>query len=232
VARDTTVYYNTGLDAGTRYYYKVESYNDVGRSESDVVNATTNTRVYFTDIQGVPWAKDAIENLAGLGVIKGVSGTQFAPNRTITKAEFAVMIVRAFDLETAPVGSLADVRSDKWYYKDVMTAENFGIISGDANNRFYPDSPITREEISVMVYKALQASGRKFDVHDNSVLERFTDKHNISPHAVSSMAVLVGEGIMEGLQGNTLGPKYNATRAQAAVFIYRALLNSEPPDEL
>ena len=46
------------------------------------------------------------------------------------------------------------------------------------------------------------------------------------------MAVLAGEGIMEGLQGNTLGPKYNATRAQAAVFIYRALLNSEPPDEL
>ncbi|HOQ07809.1 MAG TPA: fibronectin type III domain-containing protein [Clostridiales bacterium] len=228
VGRDTTEYYDSGLNAGTRYYYKVEAFNDVGRSESKVADARTNTRVYFSDIGNVPWAKDAIENLAGLGVVKGVAGTQFMPNNTVTRAEFAAMIVRAFKLETAPVGSLADVRYDKWYYREVMIAENFGIISGDANNRFYPERPITREEIAVMVFRALQASGRKFNVHDNSVLEKFIDRNNISPGAVSSMAVLVGEGIMEGLQGNTIGPKYNATRAQAAVFIYRALTMTEP----
>jgi 2',3'-cyclic-nucleotide 2'-phosphodiesterase/3'-nucleotidase/5'-nucleotidase len=187
--------------------------------------------VFFTDTGSVPWAEDAIENLAGLGIIKGVTDTLFMPGNTITKAEFAAMTVRAFKLETAPVGSLADVRYDKWYYREVMIAENFGIISGDAANRFYPETPITREEIAVMVFKALQASGRKFNVHDNTVLEKFIDKHNISPHAVSSMAVLAGEGIMEGLQGNTIGPKYPATRAQAAVFIYRALTRSEPGDE-
>lgn len=230
VAKDTTVYYDSGLNAGTRYYYKVEAYNDVGRSESKVVNATTNTRVYFSDIGSVPWARDAIENLAGLGVVKGVTGTLFMPNNTVTRAEFAAMLVRAFKFDTAPVGSLADVRYDKWYYREVMIAENFGIVSGDAGNRFYPERPITREEIAVMVFRALQASGRRFNVHDNSVLEKFIDRNNISPDAVSSMAVLVGEGIIEGLQGNTLGPKYNATRAQAAVFIYRVLLKSEPAD--
>lgn len=232
VAKDTTVYYDSGLNAGTQYYYKVEAYNDVGRAESSTAEARTNARVFFTDTGSVPWAEDAIENLAGMGIIKGVSGTLFKPNNTISKAEFAAMVVRAFKLETAPVGSLADVRHDKWYYREVMIAENFGIISGDVNNRFYPESPITREEIAVMIFKALQVSGRKFTVHDNSVLEKFIDKQNISPHAVSSMAVLAGEGIMEGLQGNTLGPRYNATRAQAAVFIYRALINSEPPDEV
>ncbi len=231
VAGDTTVYNDSGLNAGTRYYYKVEAYNDVGSSASDAVEARTNTRVFFTDTGSVPWAEDAIENLAGLGIIKGVTDTLFMPGNTITKAEFAAMTVRAFKLETAPVGSLADVRYDKWYYREVMIAENFGIISGDAANRFYPETPITREEIAVMVFKALQASGRKFNVHDNTVLEKFIDKHNISPHAVSSMAVLAGEGIMEGLQGNTIGPKYPATRAQAAVFIYRALTRSEPGDE-
>jgi hypothetical protein len=63
------------------------------------------------------------------------------------------------------------------------------------------------------------------------VLEKFIDKDQISPHAVSSMATLVGEGIIEGLQGNAVGPKYAATRAQAAVFVYRALTKSEPGDE-
>jgi hypothetical protein len=57
------------------------------------------------------------------------------------------------------------------------------------------------------------------------VLEKFKDRNNISPHAVSSMAALVGEGVIEGLSGNTIGPRYTATRAQAAVFLYR-LLNS------
>src|SRR5690606_38111786 len=123
---------DSGLNAGTRYYYKVEAYNDVGRSESKVVNATTNTRVYFSDIGSVPWARDAIENLAGLGVVKGVTGTLFMPNNTVTRAEFAAMLVRAFKFDTAPVGSLADVRYDKWYYREVMIAENFGIVSGDA----------------------------------------------------------------------------------------------------
>lgn len=228
LVKDTTEYYDSGLSAGTRYYYKVEAYNDTGRSESNVAEARTNTRMYFSDIGGVPWAKDAIENLAGMGIIKGKSGTLFMPNDTVTRAEFAVMLVRAFGLETAPVGSLADVRYDKWYYREVMIAENFGIVSGDGNNRFYPERPITREEIAVMVFRALQASRRKYNAHDNSVLEKFIDKNNISPGAVPAMAVLVGEGIMEGMQGSTLGPKYNATRAQAAVFIYRALTKTEP----
>jgi len=228
LVKDTTEYYDSGLSAGMRYYYKVEAYNDNGRSGSNVAEARTNTRVYFSDIGGVPWAKDAIENLAGMGIIKGKSGSLFMPNDTVTRAEFAVMLVRAFGLETAPVGSLADVKYDKWYYREVMIAENFGIVSGDGNNRFYPERPITREEIAVMVFRALQASGRKYNAHDNSVLEKFIDKNNISPGAVPAMAVLVGEGIMEGMQGNILGPKYNATRAQAAVFIFRALTKTDP----
>lgn len=228
VPENTTIYYDNSVSAGKRYYYKVAAFNKAGSSESIVAGATTSTRVHFTDTKGVPWAEDAIENLAGMGIIKGVSGTLFKPGNTITKAEFAAIVVRAFGLETAPVGSLADVRYDKWYYREVMIAENFGVISGDKNNRFYPESPITREEMALMVYKALEASGRKFTVHDNSVLEKFIDKQNISSNAVSAMAVLVGEGIMEGMQGNIIGPRYTATRAQAAVIIYRALMKTSP----
>ncbi len=230
---NTNMYYDNTVAAGVHYYYKVEAFSTAGSAESAVADVTTNTRVYFTDTNNVPWAKDAIENLAGMGVINGINGSKslFGPNNTISKAEFAAMVVRAFGFNTAPVGSLADVKQGKWYYREVMIAENFGIISGDANNRFYPESPITREEIAVMIFKALQVSGRKFTVHDNSVLEEFIDKQNISPHAVSSMAVLAGEGIMEGLPGNTIGPKYTATRAQAAVFVYRALIKSEPGGE-
>ena len=225
VGKDTTVYFDNSVVYGKQYYYKVASYNDTGSSESTatVVAVKASTKSNFTDLAGVSWAKDAIENLAGLGIIQGVTDKVFAPNSTITKAEFTTIVVRAFGLETAPIGSLADVRSDKWYYKNVMIAENLGVIAGDANNRFYPEAAITREEICMMLFKALQVTEKNFTIHDNSKLEKFIDKNNISPASVSGMATLVGEGVIEGLPGNIIGPKYTATRAQAAVLVYRTL---------
>lgn len=225
VSSNTTAYVDNAVVYGKQYYYKVASYNDTGSSESpaSAVAVKTSTKSNFTDLAGVSWAKDAIENLAGLGIIKGVSEASFAPDKTISKAEFATIVVRAFELDTAPIGSLADVKSDKWYYKSVMIAENLGVISGDGNNRFYPEAAITREEICMMLFKALQASGKNFTIHDNSKLEKFIDKDNISPDSVAGMATLAGEGVIEGLPGNIIGPKYTATRAQAAVFVYRTL---------
>lgn len=223
VSSNTTIYFDNAVVYGKQYYYKVASYNDTGSSESPVTTVKASTKSSFTDLSGASWAKDAIENLAGLGIIKGVSEKSFAPDKTISKAEFATIVVRAFGLDTAPIGSLADVKSDKWYYRSVMIAENLGVISGDGNNRFYPEAAITREEICMMLFKALQASGKNFTIHDNSKLEKFIDKNNISPASVAGMATLAGEGVIEGLPGNIIGPKYTATRAQAAVFVYRTL---------
>lgn len=224
VGKNITTYSDSNLSAGMKYYYKVVSYNATGSSESSEVDVRTNTRVTFTDLGGAAsWAKDAIENLAGMGITKGISGNLYKPDNTVSKAEFTAMVVRAFKLDTVPVGSLADVKPDKWYYKEIMIAENFGIVTGDNKNKFYPEAAITREEIAVMLFKAMEASGIEYTGHDNSVLEKFTDRNMISPYAMASMATLVGEGIMEGFPGNAIGPKYTATRAQAAVFLYRAI---------
>jgi len=224
VSSNTTFYYDNTVLYGKQYYYKVAAYNDTGSSESpSVAVKTAAAKAKFLDLGEVTWAKDAIETLAGMGVIKGVTETTFAPNRTISKAEFTVIVVRAFGFNTAPIGSISDVKPNKWYYKDLMIAENLGVISADSNGKFYPDNAITREEICMILFKAIEAAEKKFTIHDNSVLEKFIDKNNISPAAVSSMATLAGEGVIEGLPGNVIGPKYTATRAQAAVFLYRTL---------
>ncbi|HEX2947483.1 MAG TPA: S-layer homology domain-containing protein [Clostridia bacterium] len=221
--KNITSYTDNLVVPGSLFYYKVVSYNATGSSESLETSVRINTKAYFSDLGSVPWARDAIENLAGLGVIQGVRGTIFKPNGTITKAEFTAIVVRAFNFDTSTVGSLADVRSNKWYYRDIMVAENLGIISGDSQNRFYPETPITREEIAKILFKALEVSGKEFTLHDNSVLEKFNDKNRISPDALASVATLVGEGIIEGVSDNAIGPRNTATRAQAAVIMYRTL---------
>lgn len=224
VGKDVASYTDSGLISSTKYYYKVVSYNATGSSESSETEVKTHARVTFSDLGGdASWAREAVESLAGMGIANGIAKGLYSPGNTMSKAEFTAMVVRAFKLDTAPVGSLADVKPDKWYYKEVMIAENFGIISGDSRNRFYPEAAITREEIAVILFKAMEVSEKEYTSHGNSVLEKFIDRDMISPYAIASMAMLVGEGIMEGFPGNTLGPKHTATRAEAAVFLYRAM---------
>ncbi len=223
VERDVTSYVDAGLSGQTQYSYKITAYNGSGEADSASFEMKTGAYVQFSDVAEGFWARDAIINLAGRGIIKGVTETQFKPGNTITKAEFTAMMMRAFQLDTAPVGSLADVKIGAWYYNEVMIAENLGIVSGDSGNRFYPNRMITREEMAVIVAKTLNTVGNPLNAHDNSVLEKFWDRDLISPSALSSIASAVGEGILTGLPGNALSPKKTLTRAEAAAIIYRVL---------
>lgn len=223
VGPNVTSYSDSNLYSGITYIYKVVAFSASGSSESREASATTGKKVTFSDLGSVSWAKEAIENLAGRGIISGKGGNRFMPGDKVTKAEFVAMIMKSFKLETVPVGSLADVKVGKWYYKDVMTAEYFGIISIDENNRFYPDRPITRQEIALIIFKTLEVVGKPLNGYDNSVLEKYRDKDLISPYALSSMASLVGEGVMSGVSANSLAPQNSATRAEAAVFIYKVI---------
>lgn len=223
VGANVTAYSDKNLYSGLTYIYKVVAFNGSGTGESGEATATTGEKVTFSDLGSVSWAREGIENLAGRGIIKGKSGNKFAPGDTVTRAEFVAMMVRAFKLETIPVGSLADVKVGKWYYREVMTAEYFGIISADDKNKFYPDRPITREEIALIIFRTLEVIGKPLDGYDNSVLEKFRDRDQISLNALSSMASLVGEGVMSGVSSNSIAPKHSATRAEAAVFIYRVI---------
>lgn len=223
VDRDVTSYVDAGLSGQTQYSYKITAYNGSGDADSASFEMKTGAYVIFSDVPEGFWAREAIMNLAGRGIVKGVTETQFKPGNTVTKAEFTAMMMRAFQLDTTPVGSLADVKIGAWYYNEVMIAENLGIVSGDSGNRFYPNRMITREEMAVIVAKTLNTVGNPLNAHDNSVLEKFWDRDLISPSALSSIASAVGEGILTGLPGNALSPKKTLTRAEAAAIIHRVL---------
>jgi len=221
VDADVTTYTDTGLKPGTRYYYRVKAYNKSGSSSASLANTYTKSAVTFKDIESVPWAVEAIEDLASRGVVNGKGNNNFKPNDTITRAEFVCIIVRALGFETTPVDSFVDVKPGKWYYDELMSAKAMGIINGDSSNRFYPDEPITREDIAVILVRAAKAAGKPFNGHSNSVLEKFHDKNLISSYAIASVATLHGEGVINGKSGNIIGPKDKATRAEAAVMVYR-----------
>lgn len=181
------------------------------------------TPVTFDDISS-HWAKKEIEALATKNIIFGKTADLFAPQDKLTRAEFAVLVARALDLETkAYAGTFKDVKENKaWAYAGVEAAARAGIINGLGDGTFNPDAQITREEIATIIVRAVG--------HENSALLKdldtskvFADEKIISSFAKVSVKQAVALGIVNGRGGNIFAPQDNATRAETAVMLYRAL---------
>lgn len=219
-------YTDNNLDAGKEYHYKVKAFN--GSLYTHYTNTTialTNFPKTFADLNSVQWAKTAIENLSGRDVIKGKSTNPniFAPNDKITRAEFINLVVISLQFNKSPVGTFEDVRPEHWFYKNVIIAKNLGVVSGIGNNLFYPNEPIKREDMAVILARALKISGNPLPDYDLSILDKYSDRNTISNYALISMALLHGEKIINGKSRNIIAPKDYATRAEAAVILYNTL---------
>lgn len=225
---NTVKYSDNSVEAVEDYYYRVKAFK--GSTYSGYTNISlTHTHVAktFEDLNSVSWAKKSIEYLAGRDIIKGksINPNIFAPNDKITRAEFINLVVISLQFNKTPVGTFEDVKPEHWFYKNVMIAKNMGIVSGIGNNLFYPNEPIKREDMAVILARALKISGITLPEHDISILNKYSDKNDISSYALTSMAILNGEKIINGKSSTILAPKDYATRAEAAVLLYNILIN-------
>jgi hypothetical protein len=177
----------------------------------------------FIDIVG-HWAARDIEQMVKLSLVMGVSATEFAPNRAITRAEFTALLIRAVGLETGQVaGKFTDVPANKWYYSVVNTAAEAGLVSGYGTT-FGPDDPITREQMAVMISRALVFKDENVELTANEkmlLLAVFVDRKDISVWAGDGVAQAAYLGIVKGRSSNMFVPRGIATRAEAAVMILR-----------
>lgn len=179
---------------------------------------TDTVKISFNDIDSVPWAREAILALAQKGVISGMSDTEYAPQSAIRRADFVILLVRMLGLDGEITGSFDDVAQDDYYYEPVALAKSLGIISGVGDNKFAPESSITRQDMMVMTYNALD----KLNMADfeEADLSDFRDESSVSDYAYESVSRLVGAGYISGDNGS-LNPKNNTTRAETAVFLYQ-----------
>ena len=103
--------------------------------------------------------RDAISILGAYGVISGVGNGRFSPDSTMTRAQFAKIVVCALGLEAAYRGTFTDVAEDAWYAPYVDTAAAYGIARGVGGGLFKPESTITRQEAAVMLTRAAALCG-------------------------------------------------------------------------
>ncbi|MDR1131186.1 MAG: S-layer homology domain-containing protein, partial [Oscillospiraceae bacterium] len=108
----------------------------------------------FTDVSPSAWYYDNVRHLAAAGVVTGVGGGSFAPDRNITRAEAAVMIARAFHIadgsgETAVFPDAADIAD--WAADAVQGLKDAGYINGFPDGGFHPKDTITRAEAATIL---------------------------------------------------------------------------------
>ncbi|REK69267.1 S-layer homology domain-containing protein [Paenibacillus paeoniae] len=182
-------------------------------------------KVTFGDIAHVSsWAGRAIEVVAAKGAINGKADGVFDPNANVTRAEFAKMLVRALDLENgSATENFSDVNANDWFAPYVAAAAEKGIIKGKSATKFDPSAPIKRAEMATMITRALQLVNGSNDVADiEAALAKFADANQINETLRAGVAFAANKDIVVGSDGK-FAPNANATRAQAAVIIYRAI---------
>lgn len=177
----------------------------------------------FTDVAS-HWSKADVELLANKLVVDGATDTTFQPDRNITRAEFAALVVRSLGLSSATATSnFTDVKSDAWYASTVATAAKAGIIDGYEDKTFRPDAQITREELAAMVIRAMNYANISTNVSDpQSVLSKFKDSNKIV-WAQKEIAAAINAGLINGMTDDTIGSASQATRAQSATMLKRFL---------
>jgi hypothetical protein len=226
----------SSLTAGTTYYFEAYATNSHGTADGAVMSFTAGasqttpttpttpaapTTPVFSDVSASYWGYNAISSLSSKGIVSGYPDGTFKPDASITRAEFATIVVKALGLNTTgTTGQFTDVTADAWYYGTVNAAASAGLVSGMGAKLFAPNALITREQMAVMVAKAL---GNKAPAVDGTELNAFSDKSAVSSWAVSGMEEAVKAGIVSGMTADTLAPMANATRAQAAEMIYKML---------
>lgn len=128
----------------------------------------------FSDVPTDAWYAKAVNTLASLGIIKGIGNDQFAPNRTITRAEFTVIAMRFANVSATVTNPFSDIASSDWYYTAVTSAVSYGWITGYSDGTFKPMATITRAEVATIVNRMLARTADRNFV-DSSAVTRFDD---------------------------------------------------------
>ncbi len=131
----------------------------------------------FTDVKPGAWYYNAVAYLERYNLINGMGDGTFQPDRSITRAEFATMVMRYFLVDPytgAPIFS--DLSSDHWAYDSINSAHAYGFVQGYTDGSFAPDQKIRRAEAVVMLNRVLQRSADKEYIQSHQdVLNTYPD---------------------------------------------------------
>ena len=171
----------------------------------------------FADVAAGDWFAGAVNYMTGRQLMSGTGNGFFSPNETTSRGMIVTILYNLAGRPTAPSGSFSDVEAGTYYASAAAWASANNVVSGLGEGLFRPESPVTREQLAVILYNYAQAMG--YDVSASADLSRFRDSASVSGYAQQALAWANATGLINGMDSETLNPQGSATRAQVASIL-------------
>ena len=182
--------------------------------------ANIPARAAFADVPEGAWYAEAVNWCRERGIAN--DATAFQPETVMTRAMVATALYRA--------AGAPDVSANTREFTDVSAnaavawAAETGVVNGYDDGTFKPDNPVTRQQFAAMLWRS--AGSPAADAGTD-----YADENTISAYAKTAVDWARDAGVILGKDGNLFDPHGGATRAQAAVILYRYLTRSEPEEK-
>ncbi|MBQ4517142.1 MAG: S-layer homology domain-containing protein [Clostridia bacterium] len=173
----------------------------------------------FFDVKEKDWFYESVKYVYDNELMSGVGFNEFDPGSSLTRGMLVTILYRFEGSPSSMTYGFSDVPRTEWYTKSVDWAASTGIVNGVGDNRFAPDEPVTREQITVIFYN--YSKYKKMDLTAKSDLSSFADSEKISSWATTAFEWAVSSGLISGKDNSMLDPSGKATRAETSAIIKR-----------
>ena len=177
----------------------------------------------FWDVSKDHWAFEAVCEFSERAVINGYEDDSFQPNKAVTRAEWAKMIIDAAGETATDNNVYFDDMENHWANKYVNAAEKY--MPGTNGGFYLPNQAATREEVTASLVK-ICGYDKSYDYY--GYLLNFTDFDTVSKNNRPYVNSAIKNNLISGFDDNTFRGQNSLTRAEAAVLLYRAFKNGKP----
>ncbi|WP_246942773.1 glycosyl hydrolase family 18 protein [Bacillus pinisoli] len=163
------------------------------------------------------WAKYDIKMVYEQGWMKGKTPAIFSPNDSITRAEAAVILVRALQLKplTKISSSTVDVPSDYWAKTEIEIIKQHNLMVGDEKGKFNANDFVSREQLAAIIHRAIKGN-EQMEISTSPFKDVLTSRWSYQ-----DILAMHNLGIFSGFNDGTFRPSEPITRAQMAVILNR-----------
>ena len=179
----------------------------------------------FTDVKKGSWYEDFVSFAVTNYIFDGTSDTTFAPMQSMTRAQFVQVLANISGVDTSDntqKTKFRDVPEGKWYTAAVQWAVSNNIVSGMNDYYFMPDTPVTREQMCVMIVNYTE---RYLGIELEQSTNVFKDDEDISDWAKTEVYKCVWAELISGVGNNCFEPASTANRAMGATIFTKFYKN-------
>ncbi|MFJ7983097.1 S-layer homology domain-containing protein [Lysinibacillus xylanilyticus] len=198
---------------------------------TEKVQAAPVTKTTFKDVPKSHWAYESIKQVAEKGLVTGYEDGTYKPSAQVTRAEFAMFLSRVFDSSERTTASFNDVPSTHWANDSIQEGLALGFIKVEdfANNKFEPNKPMTRGEMSRWLANGLAHANSEYAkaieemANSNLTIIPIPEFYGggVNKKDLPYIGVALGTGLLSGYEDFKFKPNGNTTRAEVATILIR-----------